>query len=148
VASGASLDTTVGSHPFTVTGVDNVGHTVSVAHPYNVSFAICLLYDQTRAHRAGSTVPIKVSLCDATGTNVSASSLVLTATAVTQVSTSAPGVLDDAGSANPDNEFRYDASLGGYIFNLKTTGLATGTYALTFTATGDPIPHEVQFQIR
>jgi hypothetical protein len=35
-----------------------------------------------------------------------------------------------------------------YIFNLKTTGLSTGTYALTFMATGDPIPHTVQFQVR
>jgi hypothetical protein len=35
-----------------------------------------------------------------------------------------------------------------YIFNLKTTCLTSGTYALTFTATGDPNPHQVQFQIR
>ncbi len=91
-------------------------------------------------------MPIKLSLCDAAGANVSTSSLVLTATAVTQISTSAPGALEDAGSANPDNEFRF--TNGSYVFNLQTTGFSTGTYALTFTATGDPIPHQVQFQIR
>jgi hypothetical protein len=61
-----------------------------------------------------------------------------------------PGILDDAGSANPDNNFRFDPTLGttgGYIFNLKTTGLATGTYAVSFVATGDPTTHTVQFQV-
>lgn len=68
-------------------------------------------------------------------------------TGVIQLSTSAPGPLNDSGNANPDNAFRFVSS-GEYLFNLKTTGLATGTYALTFTATGDPNPHQVQFQIR
>jgi hypothetical protein len=36
----------------------------------------------------------------------------------------------------------------GYAFNLQTSGFSTGTYALTFTATGDPTPHQVYFQIR
>jgi microsomal dipeptidase-like Zn-dependent dipeptidase len=148
VIDGAAIDTTIGPHQFTVNGADNVGHTVAVAHPYNVSFAICVLYDQTKAHKAGSAVPIKLSLCDAAGANVSAASILLTATGVTQLSTSAPGPLDDAGNANPDSEFRYDASLGGYIFNLKTTGMSTGTYEMTFTASGDPIPHQVRFQVR
>jgi microsomal dipeptidase-like Zn-dependent dipeptidase len=147
VADAALLDTaTIGAHAFTVTGADNVGHTVQVPRPYNVTFAICAEYDQTKAHRAGSTVPIKLFLCDAAGLNVSSSSLVLTATAVTQISTSAPGVLEDAGNANPDNAFRYVN--GSYIFNLKTTGLSTGTYSVTFTASGDPVPHQVLFQIR
>jgi microsomal dipeptidase-like Zn-dependent dipeptidase len=148
VASGAPVDTSLGSHGFTVTGVDNVGHSVSVPHLYNVAFAICAVYDATKAHKAGSAVPIKLMLCDATQTNVSQPSVVLTATGVVQLSTSAPGVLEDAGSANPDDAFRYDAALGGYIFNLKTTGFQTGTYALSFTASGDPTSHTVQFQVR
>ena len=137
-SDGAVLDTTIGAHAFTVTGIDNVGHTVHVPHPYNVTFAICLEYDQTAAHKANSVVPIKFKLCDAAGVNVSSSSIVVTATAVTQISTSAPGPLEDSGSANPDHEFRFTG--GSYIFNLKTTGTTTGTYALTFTATGDPLP--------
>ena len=145
-ADGEVLDTTIGAHTFTVTGIDNVGHTVHVPHPYNVTYAICLEYDQAAAHKAGSVVPIKFSLCDASGANVSAASIVVTATGVTQVSTSAPGPLEDAGSANPDNEFRFTG--GSYTFNLKTTGMTTGSYKLTFTATGDPLPHDVLFQVR
>ena len=53
-----------------------------------------------------------------------------------------------SGSANPDANFRYDGGLGGYIFNLKTTGLTTGTYALEFSVTGDPVKHRVQFKVR
>lgn len=148
VPTAGNLDTTIGPHQFTVTGIDNVDNTAAVAHPYNVSFAVCLQFDNTRAYRAGSTVPIKLRLCDASGANVSSHAITLTATGVVQVSTSAPGVLEDAGNSNPDNEFRHTASGDAYEFNLKTTGFATGTYALTFTATGDPIPHEVLIQIR
>ena len=34
-------------------------------------FAVCPLYDQARAHRAGAVVPIKVRLCDAAGADLS-----------------------------------------------------------------------------
>ena len=37
---------------------------------------------------------------------------------------------------------------GGYVFNLKTTGYATGTYRLDFQASGDPVTHSVQFQVK
>ena len=136
----------MGTHAFTVTGSDNVGHVVNVAHPYNVTFKICVFYDQTKAHQAGSTVPIKLTVCDVNDVNVSSSAIVLTATGTTQLSTSAPGPLEDAGNANPDDQFGFVNS--SYIFNLKTTGMSTGTYALTFTATGDPLPHHVEFQIK
>ncbi|HZT40533.1 MAG TPA: hypothetical protein VFA07_00005, partial [Chthonomonadaceae bacterium] len=59
--------------------------------------------------------------------------------------------LESAGDANPDNDFRFDCTLGmagGYIFNLKTTGLGTGTYNLNFTAGSDPTTHSVQFQVK
>ena len=75
-------------------------------------------------------------------------SIALQATAVTQISSSVSGVPDDSGNANPDNVFRYDASLPGYVYNLSTNGYLTGTYALSFTVTGDPTTHAVQFQLR
>jgi hypothetical protein len=67
---------------------------------------------------------------------------------VTQVSTNAPGTLSDAGNSNPDFDFRYDATLGGYVFNLKTSGFGMGTYALGFTAGSDPAVHTTTFQIK
>ena len=35
-----------------------------------------------------------------------------------------------------------------YVFNLKTTGLTTGTYVLVFKAGADLLTHGVQFQIK
>jgi hypothetical protein len=61
------------------------------------------------------------------------------------------GAADAEGNANPDNDFRFDSSLGvggGYIFNLSTKGLNPGTYRLQFTVTGDPIGHSVLFGVK
>ena len=55
--------------------------------------------------------------------------------------------LQDAGNANPANLFRYDAALGGYIFNLSTKGLGAGTYAFDWVAEGDPTTHELSFRL-
>jgi hypothetical protein len=89
-----------------------------------------------------------LQLCDADGTTVSSPTAALTATSLERVSAAASASVEDSGQANPDANFRYDASLVGYIFNLKTTGLATGTYRLTFSVTGDPTPHSTEFQVR
>ena len=116
--------------------------------PVTPSYNVCPLYDATKAKKSGSTYPIQIQLCDATGQNLSSAAIVVHALGVTQLSTNAPGTLDDAGNSNPDFDFRYDATLGGYIFNLKTTGFATGTYSLNFTAGTDPAVHSALFQIK
>jgi hypothetical protein len=58
---------------------------------------------------------------------------------------------NSAGDAYPDNGFRFVSTLGsggGYIFNLKTTGLGMGTYNLQFTAGNDPTLHAAQFEVK
>jgi hypothetical protein len=62
------------------------------------------------------------------------------------VDSTASATVVDAGNANPDSDFRYDG--GMYIYNLKTTGLTTGTWTLKFTVTGDPTTYSVQFDVR
>jgi hypothetical protein len=153
VASGSPIDTvTAGTKTFTVKASDNVGNSAppqSVS--YTVSYGIQVLFDQSRAAKSGSTIPIKIGMMDANGTNMSSLAVVLHAVSVVQISTSASVTLDDAGNANPDFDFRYDSSLaatGGYIFNLKTTGYGTGSYLLNYTVGGDPNLHSVQFQVR
>ena len=110
------------------------------------SYGINVLYDQTKAVKSGSTLPIKLQLTNASGANVSASNIVVTALSVLRISTNTSGVVQDSGNANPDNNFRYSG--GGYIFNLSTKGYATGTYLLKFRAGSDPIIHTVQFQVK
>jgi probable HAF family extracellular repeat protein len=121
------------------------------AAPAAPTYHVCLLYDPDKAVKAGSTIPIKLRLCDADGANLSSPAIVLHAQGVKLVSTDAPGPLADSGNANPDSNFRYDAALGGtggYIYNLSTKGLATGTYALEFTAGGDSHVYQAEFQVR
>jgi hypothetical protein len=152
VPNGSNLDTvSVGGKAFTVNAADRVGNTATQSATYQVAYKLCLLYDPAKAAQSGSTIPIKLYLCDAAGHDVSSSSVTMTAQNQVQVSSSISGQVLDAGNANPDNNFRYDSTLGpsgGYIFNLKTTGLTTGTYQLNFSVTGDPSPHSVQFQIK
>ena len=100
---------------------------------------VCALYDQTKAHKLGSTVPVKLQLCDADGANLSSATIAVQATGLTKQDNTASGVEDAGGANSPDDNFRYDAALGGtggYIYNLSTTGLSSGTWALSFTVDG------------
>jgi len=114
-------------------------------------FSVALLYDWTRAAKSGSTIPIKLQLLNESGSNLSSSGITAHSISVTEKSTAISGLLEDSGNANPDNDFRFDPSLGGtggYIFNLSTKGLSTGTYSLNFTVTGDSIVYAAPFQVR
>lgn len=114
-------------------------------------YHLCLLYDSTKAVHSGSTIPIKLQLCDGSGNDLSSWTIILHATSITQVSTSTSGQVQSPGDANPDSNFRFDSTLGttgGYIFNFKTTGLSTGTYNLNFTVTGDSFVYAAPFQVR
>jgi beta-propeller repeat-containing protein len=147
VPSGSGIDTaTVGAKPFSVSASDLVGNAASLQVPYAVTYDVCALYDATKAYKGGSTIPIRLRLCDASGRNVSSPEIVVVAQNLSLVSTATSALVMDAGNANPDDRFRYDS--GEYIFNLKTTGLATGTYALALTVTGDPAAHTVLFQVK
>ena len=149
VPNGSNITTSAaGAYTFTVNTNDAVGNETASAVGYVVSYGICLLYDATRARPVGSTVPLRLQLCDAAGTNVSSALMTLSAIGVTQISTQAPGVLESAGAANADNNFRFDPGLAGYVFNLKTTGFAAGTYRVTFNVTGDPKEHGIEFQLK
>src|SRR5436190_21321687 len=84
-----------------------------------VNFGICVLYDQTKAAKSGSTIPIKLQLCNSAGVNQSSPNVVVTAVGVRMISVTAWGEVEDAGNANPDFNFRY--SSGMYMYNLQTT---------------------------
>ncbi len=113
------------------------------------SYVVQPLFNQTRAYRLGSVVPIRLQLLDADGNNLSSDSLVLTATALVQTDgTADPLVVEDAGNSNPDSAFRYDAALGGYVFNLDTKALSPGTWELRFVTSGDAREYSVRFDLR
>lgn len=147
VANGANVPTSSsGTQTFVVTATDAAGHSTSETVQYRVNYNTCLLYDPTKARQSGSTIPIRIQLCDVASRNLSSSSAVVTATGVYLVSNQAPGVLEDSGSANPDFNFRFTGD--SYLFNLSLKGYGQGTYALTFVVGTDPAPYSVPFQVK
>lgn len=149
-ANGSALNTALaGARTFTVSATDNAGNSAAPSLVnYTVNFGFQILFDQTKTHKSGSTIPIKIRLVDANGANVSSPANLVHAVSVIQIASQASPLVDDAGSANPDFDFRYDASLGGYIFNLKTTGYGTGSYLLNFIAAGGSTVYSVGFQVK
>jgi probable HAF family extracellular repeat protein len=154
VPNGGAVDTSgVGTKIFTVNSADNAGN---LASPSSVSYTVtyatpaaCVLYDQTKAVKTGSAVPVIFELCDANGADVSTSSIVVTAETITRLGTQI--VSRARGGANGDNKFRFDATLGSsgaYVYNLSTKGLAAGTYELNVSVAGDPVSHQLQFRVR
>jgi PKD domain-containing protein len=89
-----------------------------------------------KSYKRGSTIPVKIQILDANGVNMSSAGITVHAAGAIQTSTSANADVLDSGSANPDNDFRYDSSLQGYVFNLSTMDLTTGTWKLSFTVNG------------
>jgi hypothetical protein len=136
---------------FTVTATDLAGNTTSQTVTYTVAYQVCALYDQSKSYKAGSTVPLKLQLCDTNSANFSSSSLVVHAIGLTKIDNTASNDLASGTPANPDNNFRYDPALGGsggYIYNLSTKGLSTGTWAMDFTVTGYSQTHRILFDLK
>jgi CSLREA domain-containing protein len=136
VANGGALPTgTGGQYTLTVTATDVAGNTTTATRSYGIAYGVCLLYDQTSLKPAGSTFPLKFQLCDATGKNLSASSITVAATLIDGVIVPPP---DFQGSSNLGFLFRYDPSSKGYIYNLDTTGIPVppADHYMAFTVNG------------
>jgi hypothetical protein len=148
VANGSPIDTaSVGQKTFTVNSADNVGNAAApVTVPYTVTYRMCPQYNATTAVSAGSTLPVKLQLCTASGNNLSSPSIVVTATDVVNAATGATRSAAWPGSANTGGAFRF--SSGAYVFNLQTGSLPAGNYLLRFSIAGDPLIHTAPFAVR
>lgn len=149
---GAPLPTgEVGTFTFEVAASDVVGNASQSSTDYTVSYAVCPLFDTGKAKPAGSVVPLAIMLCDADGTNVSAEAVQVGTVALVRISDQVTAPVESVGSSSPDSGFRWSNGLGaggGYKYNLSTKGMASGTWELRITATGDPTVHAVRFQLR
>ncbi len=105
------------------------------------------LYDTAKAASAGSTVPVRVKLVDASGRNVSGRDTALRAVSLVSAAGAALPV-EDAGHANRGGLFRFDPGLGGYVFNLSTRGLARGSYRLLVEGPDAPLRYVVEVLLR
>ncbi|HEX8294408.1 MAG TPA: MBG domain-containing protein [Pyrinomonadaceae bacterium] len=140
----------VGNYPVTPSGLTSPNYSITYADgTLSVTYGVCALYDPEKAAQSNSTLPIRLQLCNAAATGVTAPGVVVQATGVVMISTQTPAQLADAGNANPDFNFRYvGGTPGEYLFNLSTKGYTPGTYLLNFVVSGDPVPHAVKFSVR
>jgi endonuclease G len=146
VANGSAFDTTLGLKAFTVTASDQAGNVTTKTVNYSVGYNITTLYDEMKANKSGSTIPIKLQVTNASGANLSSPGIVLTQVGVRKLSDYSTGEVVDPGTLIPDNDFKLTGDQ--YHYNLKTTGLTTGTYVLVFAISSDPLLHAAQFQVR
>jgi hypothetical protein len=116
-----------------------------------VLYNFAALFDQSqssKAYKKGSTIPIKIQILDFNG-NVSSPGITVHAVGLAQTSISASADVLDSGNANPDSDFRFDIGLQGYIFNLSTRNLSTGTWTLSFTVNGQvDTSYVLTFEVR
>jgi hypothetical protein len=117
-------------------GASDPNYTIGyVPGTVKVTYAVTVLSSQTKSSNVGSSVPIMVQLKNYGGTNLSSPNITVTVTGFAP--SPAPGV-------PPTGNFTFmptGNSGANYQYNLKTTNYPKGTYTLTWTATGDPIPH-------
>jgi hypothetical protein len=113
---------------------------------YNIS----LLYDRNKAVRGGGVISIRLKVTSISGHNVASASLTLHAIGTVMTWGVITGPIEVAVLRDPDIDFGYDPKVGngGYVFNLKTTSLSTGTYQLLFTVGSDPNTYRVPFQVK
>lgn len=126
--------------------------TTSSFSPFYIARAgnkIKSLFDRSKAYKAGSTVPVKLQLLNANGNNISSTATALTTRGLRLIGSNTSSGVIDAGNANPDGNFRYDAALQGYIFNLTTKGLTSGQYVLSLYAGSDhSFFYTVKFEVK
>lgn len=141
---------------------DNNFTSASATANMDVTNGVLVLFNQSQARHAGSTIPIQIELVSASGQDVSSAGTTVTALgiAATPDTTDTVGSIDPslvgalqpvqaAGNSNPNNVFREQGGATPfYMYNLQTpTGLTAGTYRLYFQVQGDPLLHWVTFSV-
>jgi predicted extracellular nuclease len=102
--------------------------------------------DGTSIFKLGRTIPVKFAL---TGPSAGITNLVAHLTAA-KVSNGIEGTFVEAisnGTADSGNTFRYDPTTQQYVFNMSTSSLSQGTWALGVDL-GDGVAHTVHVSLR
>jgi hypothetical protein len=146
---------TVGVNKFTVTAQDNAGNPASATCTYSVLYAYGPGFFTppiapppiVNTVKAGSTVPVKFSLGDASGAYVSDLTAVSGLTYLpVACSTFAGNSVDVATSTSGGSGLRYDNAANQYVYNWKTPTIA-GCYALQ-VALNDGTSHVANFILK
>jgi endo-1,4-beta-xylanase len=139
-AGTVSLDaSTVGKHTKIITAADKAGNINNYELTYYVVYQYSGILEPIKADgsssfKAGSTIPVKFSLTDVNGKDVSTALPELYISSAGDKGTKYDEVAAvSSGSSNTGNLFRYDSISEQYIFNLSTKNLnlQKGEYQIT-----------------
>jgi hypothetical protein len=133
---------TAGTYTFTVTATDEATppNTRTQSVTYTVGYGVCLGYMPNQTKNIGSTFPIKLQLCDASGNNLSSAQISILAYSIDGGPPPPPNF---SGNSNFGNLFRYDSSAKSYIYNLSTGGQTwsvSGMHVMYFSVNGVTLP--------
>lgn len=140
----------VGGYTYTVTATDKAGNTTTRSAAYTATYGFGGFQPPVtldRPFKKGSTIPVKFTLNDGCGGTVTNAVARLTLQLLSGAEPAGDPI--DAVSNVPDsgNVFRYSGTDGGFIYNLATAGLASGSYRASVT-TDDGQVHAVTIRIR
>lgn len=162
VQSNANVSVTGGINgagTFTATCSGAVDIAGNIAPPVNVTYTVQynfsgyfnpILNDGSAYFHSGRTIPVKFQLTAADGSIVSSA---VANIQVFEILNTPTGTVDESidtlasGNSNTGTLFRFDPTSNQYIYNLSTSGYATGTYLLR-TTISDGSTHDVQFSIK
>jgi hypothetical protein len=143
VANGAQVATGVaGAKIFAVSARDAAGNTAAASVAYVVGYGLQELFAQTTLYRAGP-LPLRVTLQDAAGKNVSSAQIAVIVRRLTRVAGSGTPYSIDVNLQVP-----FDARSRTYGGDVRTSKLPGGTYTVEFTAGADPEVHRVTIRIK
>lgn len=142
LSTTATIASPEGVYPITASGLSSPNYAITYV-PGTLTVTVCFTTYPTGVAKAGSTIPVLIALCSGGPTNAG---IIPIATSVSPAGSAVPLPAENAGQSNPGGVFRFTDQ--GYIFNLKTTGLAPGAYTLNFHIDGSGIIHTVPFQVR
>jgi len=126
--SDAANVSSVGNKSVSLTGSDNAGNSTTVSCPYRVkyNFSGFLSPNPQSSYKAGSTIPVKFTLANASGTRIS------DATARALVASPCKVKVLFSGGTPTNNCATYNATTDTFQFNLKTSkSLASGPYTIS-----------------
>jgi hypothetical protein len=107
----------------------------------SVTYAVQALFDTSKAHHPGSTIPIKLEITDASGNPIGD----LEVTPVSLVNAQGQSFPLLHRGLDNDNDFKQTGSK--YQYNLDSDGFTPGTYTLFVQVGNDPVLHSVTFVI-
>jgi hypothetical protein len=144
--TSATVSSPVGVYAISPAGLSSPNYAIQfVSGTLTIVNNLCLEYDPTKPATSGSTIPIKVRLCDASGATITENKI------LSAIRIEGPGGVTyqvaDPGNSNAGGLFREQGS-DSYHFNLQTTGLPAGQFQLYIAVSGDPLLYFVPFVVR